>query len=130
MKLLNDFYEIIEEQGAGDKEQGVTDDFTAQVRLNADHFIYKAHFPKKPITPGVCLVQMAGELLEQRLQKNLKLNTAVNIKFRRPVEPTATPTFLFRKMSVNDGKLNVSVSVECEDIQFVRMSLLYDIIEN
>ncbi|MBO4660134.1 MAG: hypothetical protein J5610_01580 [Prevotella sp.] len=138
MKLINEFYEIIDERGgermAEQKNDAAniipTSDFTRKVKLNTGHYIYKAHFPNNPITPGVCLVQMAGELLEQRLKKHIKLNTAVNIKFRHPVDPTATPTFLFRKMSVNNSTLSVSVSVEDEDAQLVRMSLIYDILEN
>jgi 3-hydroxyacyl-[acyl-carrier-protein] dehydratase len=137
MKLINDFFEIVEEQGAGSlveeqgarsKEQGLSlDDFSVQVKLNADHYIYRAHFPNNPITPGVCLVQMAAEILELRLGKQLQLNTAVNIKFRKPVAPTDCPTFLFRKMSIADDKLSVSISVEYDDAQLVRMSLVYDI---
>ena len=30
---------------------------TFGLRLDADSVIYKAHFPSKPVTPGVCLIQ-------------------------------------------------------------------------
>ena len=129
MKLLNDFFTIIQNS---DKESQVppllSDDFTTQVKLNSDHFIYKAHFPNNPITPGVCLLQMAQEILEQRIGRQLRLKTAGNIKFRKPVEPTACPTFFFRKLSVQDNTVSVSISVECDDVQLVRMSLMYDIV--
>ena len=121
MKLINDFFSIVEEQGL------FPDDFSAQVKLNAGHYIYKAHFPSNPITPGVCMVQMATEILELRLGKKLKLNMAGNIKFRKPVAPTDRPTFLFRRMSLADDKFSVSISVENDDVQLVRMSLVYDI---
>ena len=58
MKLLNDLYSIISRtDGEG------RCDFT--IELNPQHFIYKAHFPGEPITPGVCIMQIAKELLEE-----------------------------------------------------------------
>ena len=52
------------------------------LRLNADHFIYKAHFPEEPITPGVCVIQIAKELLEEHLQ---------NVKFLSVISPRQHP---------------------------------------
>lgn len=133
MKLINDFFSVVEGQGVphppkgGAESEGARSDFSVQVKLNADHAIYKAHFPHNPITPGVCLIQMAGEILALRYEQQLQLKTAVNIKFRKPVEPTACPVFLFRKMSISDDKLSVSISVEDDDTQLVKMSLVYDI---
>ena len=43
---------------------------TADIRLLPDNVIYKAHFPEKPITPGVCIVQMAVELFARCVAKN------------------------------------------------------------
>ena len=31
------------------------------IRLHPDHTIYKAHFPGEPITPGVCVIQIAKD---------------------------------------------------------------------
>ena len=56
MKLINDFFEIVsKESGEGTLK--------CKVRLHPEHFIYQAHFPGNPVTPGVCLVQMAAEIL-------------------------------------------------------------------
>jgi 3-hydroxyacyl-[acyl-carrier-protein] dehydratase len=33
-----------------------------RIKWNAESFIYKAHFPDNPVTPGVCLIQTAVEL--------------------------------------------------------------------
>ena len=81
MKLINDFYHIVATDESGDKS-------VYKVKLNAVHDIYSVHFPGNPVTPGVCLVQMATEILEQKFDKRLVLSTAVNIKFKRLVAPT------------------------------------------
>ena len=57
------------------------------IRLQADHTIYKAHFPGEPITPGVCVIQMAKELLEDYLQRRLTIKAVKNVKFLAVVSP-------------------------------------------
>ena len=60
------------------------------LRLNPDSFIYQAHFPGEPITPGVCLMQMGKELLEDALQLQLDIKTVKNAKFLSVVSPKET----------------------------------------
>lgn len=84
MTLKNDLYTITECTPSGAKT-------TYRVALNAAHFIYKAHFPGMPITPGVCIVQIAKELLEQQLGESLELEAVKNVKFLSVVSPTETP---------------------------------------
>ena len=44
-----------------------------QILLDKNHFIYKAHFPNEPITPGVCIIQIAKELFcRKRMNVRLK----------------------------------------------------------
>ena len=57
------------------------------IALNGEHFIYKAHFPGSPITPGVCLCQIVCELAEKIKVRELKLHQVKNIKFLTPVSP-------------------------------------------
>lgn len=61
------------------------------VRLNSDHFIYKAHFPEEPITPGVCVIQIAKELLEEHLQRALIIKAVKNVKFLSVISPREHP---------------------------------------
>lgn len=51
--LQNSFYDIVSESGT----QFV-------LRFHPEHPIYAAHFPGQSLTPGVCFVQIAFELLE------------------------------------------------------------------
>lgn len=51
------------------------------VRYNSAHPIYAGHFPGKPVTPGVCLIQAATELLGTATGTTLRLTGARHIKF-------------------------------------------------
>jgi len=61
------------------------------VQLDASHFIYQAHFPGEPITPGVCIIQIAKELLEDHLQQTLDIQAVKNVKFLSVISPITTP---------------------------------------
>lgn len=65
------------------------------VTLNRSHSIYSAHFPGHPITPGVCIVRMAVEILSLLEGRELSLKGARNIKFLVPIDPTRTQSLDF-----------------------------------
>ena len=120
MKLLNDFYSIVDETSCGGT-------YNCKVKMNPQHGLYKVHFPGNPVTPGVCLVQMATEILERKYDKKFQLSEAVNIKFRKTVVPEDEPTFVFNKVVFEDDLLKTSVTIEDNENQFVKMSLIYKV---
>ena len=122
MKLINDFYHIV----ATDDSEGK---YVCKVKMNAAHNIYSVHFPGNPVTPGVCLVQMVAEMLEQKYSRRFVLSTAVNIKFKRLVSPNDEPSFVFSKIVNEDDLLKTIVSIEDEQGQFVKMSLQYKTVD-
>ena len=66
------------------------DSLGATVRLLPESAVYRGHFPGYPITPGVCIVQIALELIGQLAGydgKEVRLVAAKNIKFTSPVFP-------------------------------------------
>ena len=80
MRLHNSLYTIQSKQRQDDAAQNV-------LVLNAEHEIYKAHFPGQPITPGVCLLQIAKELLEDFSNLTLEISHIKNVKFLSIVSP-------------------------------------------
>ncbi len=65
----------------------------ATVRLLPESPVYQGHFPGYPITPGVCLVEIALELIAEMADQvghdeRVKLVGAKNIKFTSPIIPT------------------------------------------
>ena len=80
MILNNNLYTIVR------KEQTSTG-ISYIIRLNAQHFIYEAHFPGEPVTPGVCILQIAQELLSEETELNLSLKKIKNAKFTAVIAP-------------------------------------------
>ena len=59
MELKNNLYKIIRKEGVGPVANYA-------IELIPSCVIYAAHFPGRPVTPGVCIVQMGKELVEAR----------------------------------------------------------------
>ena len=95
------------------------DDLGATVRLLPESAVYRGHFPGYPITPGVCIVQIALELIEEMAGQaghdegkekagHDGLIAAKNIKFTSPVIPDDGKVLRFN-LSGKDGKWGVEV---------------------
>lgn len=83
MRLNNELY-IIERAQRGSSAAVYT------IRLCPDSLIYKAHFPAQPITPGVCIVQIATEIASDYLGCTLALGSIRNAKFLAVLSPDST----------------------------------------
>lgn len=94
------------------------------IRLNRAHFVYQAHFPGEPVTPGVCLLQIARELLEVHLQRTLQIKAVRNMKFLAIVSPEETPevTCRFDKISLDAGTVTAQSTILTPDREFVKLS--------
>lgn len=95
MILLDSLYRILPEA-----QEPITlpEEGTAvyDVLLDGEHGIYAAHFPGSPITPGVCLVQMAVELLSCHLGREVVMQSLSGTKFLKPVCPDALHQLTFK----------------------------------
>ncbi len=121
MKLLNDFFHIEDTASAeGETAYGL--------RLNPQHVIYRAHFPGNPITPGVCIVQMVGELLDSLAGRSLSLKRVVNVKFLHVLSPVEHPTcrVVFRRVEREGLVWRVKATVESAEIRFAQLSMIYE----
>lgn len=121
MKLLNELFEII-------GKDSVDGALTYQVKFNPDCLIYQSHFPGNPITPGVCLIQMASEILELEYHHTYDLSLLKSIKFKKIVRPGEVMSFIFTDMAQDDDLFKVNVSVENEEAQYTKMSLLFKVV--
>lgn len=50
------------------------------LNFHAEHPIYAAHFPSNPITPGVCFIQIAQDILSIQLQRECTIVGIPNFK--------------------------------------------------
>jgi len=88
----------------------------AVITLLKDHPVFKGHFPGNPILPGVCTVQIIGELLEHALKKELMLIRASTIKYLRFINPILNPAIQYNLTILTSGagiiKCNATISAE------------------
>ena len=81
------------------------DEATYDVHFDPLHYIYKAHFPNQPVTPGVCIIQMVTELASQLTNEELSLQCAKNVKFLSLLIPS------------KETPVQVELKVEHEQVQ-------------
>lgn len=78
--LQGNFYTIL-------NRQAYTDSVKLLVELNPDHHIFDGHFPQLPVVPGVCMMQMVKELVEDFTGQRLRLAKANHLKFLTIINP-------------------------------------------
>lgn len=85
--LKNNLYKVLSFENENGK-------LSAQLLLDPNHEIFKGHFPQQPVLPGVCMMQMVKELMEDAVEKKLFLNDIAQTKFLSMVDPVKTPELL------------------------------------
>lgn len=92
--------------------------------LNPECFIYKAHFPNNPITPGVCIIQTACELLGELEGRNLEITAVKNVKFQNILSPTNNRNvdFVFNSIEHEDDNIKAKIDVKAGDEVFTSIS--------
>lgn len=120
MRLTEGFFIV---ETTNDTENG----FEAVLRTNPEHPIYKAHFPGNPITPGVCIIQAAGELLENQLGRNLYLKTVKNVKFLSVIIPEEGKKikYSFSNIIEDDSIVKTQVLVSDDAAVYAKISLIF-----
>ena len=131
MKLKNNLYKII-------CKEEVDSIFIYTIELNPSCVIYQAHFPGEPITPGVCVLQIGKEIIENLLEQSLssyklEIIKVKNVKFLSVISPNETPilTYQIRKLEFLDDKMTIEsqIVVNSVDKTMAKISLvmkLYD----
>lgn len=83
--LLKDFYKVVSLENTGENKHLVL------IHVNAEHEVFKGHFPGNPIMPGVCMMQIIKELVEQISGTSLFMQSLSNVKFMALINPFNTP---------------------------------------
>lgn len=120
MRLTEGFFII---ESTNDSDNG----FEAVLRTNLEHPIYKAHFPGSPITPGVCVIQVAGELLENKLGRKLYLQSIKNVKFLMVIIPEEGKKirYSFSNIVEDESSVKAQVVVSDDAMVYAKMSLIF-----
>jgi 3-hydroxyacyl-[acyl-carrier-protein] dehydratase len=120
MTLKNNLYKISDIN----REQNACD-----IEFVADSIIYRAHFPEQPITPGVCIIQIATELLGELMGAEFELCAVQNAKFLVVINPLETSgvTYTFKKIAIDEesGTCKVSAIVTKGETTYTKLSIAY-----
>lgn len=119
MKLKNSFYRIVD-------RNTVSGTHVINLELDSSHEIYRAHFPEQPITPGVCIIQIAIELLSDILHTDFKLIKVKNVKFLSVISPVETPcvSYVFRTIQEEEDTIKAVVEVSHDKICYAKISII------
>ena len=101
--------------------------FSALLRCNPSHPIYKAHFPGNPITPGACLLQTAGEVLQGKMGRPLYLKSSKNIKYLNLLIPEEGKEvrFVFSNLNEIEHGCKAQLVITDETSVYSKMSLTF-----
>lgn len=121
MRMTEGFFNI---DSLNDIENG----FEAFLCTNPEHPIYKAHFPGNPITPGVCIIQTAQELLEKRINRKLYLKTVKNVKFLSVIIPEKDKKikYSFSNIVEDENGCKSQVVVSDNATVYAKISLIFN----
>ena len=101
--------------------------FVALLCFNPEHLIYQAHFPGNPITPGACLLQTAGEVLQRKLGRPLFLKASKNVKYLDVLVPAEGKEvrFTFSNLVESETECKAQVVIADEASVYTKMSLTF-----
>ncbi len=104
--LIKDFYKIQEIRSHDSR-------ISASIRLNPDHEVYKGHFPKQPVVPGIIQLQIIKEILEETLGQQLLMNKVSSAKYLRIITPGHSTelqiTIQYKKTDESEYKVNALI---------------------
>jgi len=95
------------------------------VAINSDCDIFKGHFPGNPITPGVCMLQVAVELCEDIFAHKCELVKCKNIKYLHTITPNEHQQVQYRMSWLSSQEHIYLVKLEICDGEtvFSKMSI-------
>lgn len=114
--LIKDFYTIDQKQVMEDGS------IVYSVSLNPNHDVYKGHFPEKPITPGVCNIQMIKELAEDAKGKPFTLKDIDRCRLTSMVTPDGSPKLCIKIMFDVADPAKLSATIFYQDVTYMTLS--------
>ena len=122
--LKNDFYTISKFNRLENKRTGI-------FKLNPSHPIFEGHFPEIPIVPGVVLMQMIKEVLEEDFASSLIMIEAKNVKFLDFINPKEVSELNFEIIvkSEEPESLKIQAIISSKKASHFKLSANYKLIK-
>lgn len=101
------------------------------IKLNPNHDVYKGHFPKQSVVPGVIQLQIAREILENQLGLKLMMDDIAQVKYLIPVLPDENQELKF-EINLKDeteSQIKTNVSISDSEKTFTKARINFSIKE-
>jgi len=92
-----------------------SNEFQVTIKLNSEDIVLKAHFPGRPIVPGVTLLYIVKAAVEKVTGNHLKLLSLANAKFVKPITPGSDLI-----------KVNISIQESTDPVRLVNADVFYN----
>ena len=124
MILLNDFFSIEKIETAGTEAK-------TELLINAGHKIFEGHFPGQPVVPGVCMMQMVKEIIEQVIEKKTNLVKAQEMKFLAILDPSKNNSISanIKYTTGENGNLNIVASLFKDELMHFKFKGTFAILQ-
>lgn len=121
--LLKDFYSV-------EKSVKNGPDCCTEIKINKNHDLYRGHFPNRPVTPGVILMQLFKEEAERLSTFKLQLEKASNVKFTAVVDPNEDENLkIFSTIDVNPDTVWLKGTAEHKNAISLKINAVYKILK-
>lgn len=89
-------------------------EFHYALSLDEQHDIFKGHFPRQPVLPGVSQIEILGAAIEQETQQKVQLDNAKSIKFLKIIDPTVAKELTLKVSVIEAVATSIKVSAIIE----------------
>lgn len=123
MMLLNDLYTC-------SAIQSFAGSMACTIIFNQQHDIFKGHFPGQSVVPGVCMMEIVKELLQQQTGKALRLTNAGNVKFLQLITPDIHPQVTINWKQNGQGSLQVDAGFKQDNNWLFKIGGNYSVLNS
>lgn len=118
--LLNNFFTIT--SNLKDEQQ-----INTSIAINCEHEILKGHFPQQAVVPGVCMVEMLKEVLQENLHQKLMMKSSSMIKFLTMFTPPeiSTANFIINIKTIEENHYLVDANLALEEKIFMKFKGIF-----
>ena len=97
------------------------------IHIDATHPIFEGHFPGQAVLPGVCMLEMLKEVIEEAYANSYQLETASSVKFLTMFTPPQFTKAVFdiKPVVAADNKLSINATLKFEQHVFLKFNGTY-----
>ena len=101
-------------------------DINYLIDIDFSHPVFKGHFPKKSVLPGVMMCDIVRYLVSDKLGIKAQLVLAKNIKFSRMIVPSEDNTYNVKISIIEEQKeYNIKAIISQNDDTYFKLNAAY-----